>query len=72
MLAYLQWRQSPEYEKVKTALRNLAPVNNFCERALALATRYNGKITKDEESYQELVFVVEAHHRKYKLQKTLF
>ena len=35
-------------------LNNLTPVNNSCERALGLATTFNGMITKDETSFQEL------------------
>ena len=64
-----QWRQSTEFQQVKAALKNLSPVNDSCERALALATTFNGLITKDEESYQELVLVVEAHRKKFKLEK---
>ena len=52
-----EWRQNPAYEQVKTAVENLTPVNDSCERALALATKFNGSITKDEESYWELVLV---------------
>ena len=68
-LADPQWRQSTEFQQVKAALKNLSPVNDSCERALALATTFNGHITKDEESYQELVLVVEAHRKKFKLEK---
>ena len=68
-LADPQWRQSTEFQQVKAALKNLSPVNDSCERALALATTFNGLITKDEESYQELVLVVEAHRKKFKLEK---
>ena len=68
-LAEPDWRQNPAYEQVKTAVTNLTSVNDSCERALALATKLNGSITKDEESYQELVFVVEDHCRKFKLEK---
>ena len=42
------WRQNPAYEQVKTAVTNLTPVNDSCERALAFATKSNGSITKDE------------------------
>ena len=63
------WRSSPEFNKVKEALNNLTPVNDNCERALALATTFNGMITKDETSFQELVLVVDSHRKKFKLQK---
>ena len=31
----------------------------------ALATNYNSKITRNEESYQELLLVVEEHRKKF-------
>ena len=68
-LAEPDWRQNPAYEQVKTAVTNLTPVSDYCKRVLALATKFNGSITKDEESYQELVLVVEYHCRKFKLEK---
>ena len=68
-LANPQWRQSPEYEAAKSALSNLSAVNDSCERALALATKFNGIITKDEESFQELFLADEAHRKAFKLQK---
>ena len=43
----------------------LTPLNDSCERALALATRLNGAITKDEQSWQELVRVVARHQEKF-------
>ena len=60
-------QMTPEYDTVKTALKNLSPLNDSSERALALAIRLNTNITRDEESYQELVQVVEAHRKEYKL-----
>ena len=63
------WRQTPEYDAAKSALSNLSAVNDSCERALALATKFNGNITKDEDSFQELVLAVEAHRKTFNLQK---
>ena len=48
---------------------NLSHTNDSCERVMALATKFNGNITRNEDSFQELVLVVEAHHKKFKLQK---
>ena len=45
---------------MKKSLKHLTPLNDSAERALALATRVNTYITRDEESYQELLQVVEA------------
>ena len=52
---------------MKKALKNLTPLNDSAERALALATRVNTHITRDEETYQELLQVVEAHRKKYRI-----
>ena len=61
------WRELPEYEAVKGALKNLSPLNDFSERALHLATTVNEKMTEAEDSYQELVLFVEQHRKKYGL-----
>ena len=45
----------------------MTPLNDSSERALALATRLNSNITRNEVSYQELVHVVEEHRKKYGL-----
>ena len=46
---------------MKGALKNLSLFNDVAERALALATSINGKMTRDEESYQDPALVVEQH-----------
>ena len=68
-LGDLDWRQYPEYIKIKMALKNLKPINDSCERALALATKFDGHITRDEEQYQNLVIVVEAHRKRFRIMK---
>ena len=40
-------------------------VNDSSERALAMATSFNGRITRYEESYQDMMLVVAAHRKKY-------
>ena len=47
----------------------MTPINDSCERALALTTSYNGTLTRDEESYQHMMLVVEHHRKKYGLFK---
>ena len=59
------WRHTPEYATITNAVVNLYPVNDSAKRALNMATTYNGKITKDEDSFQKLVLVVEAHLKKH-------
>ena len=63
------WSSSPEFEKKKGDLNNLTPLNDSCERALALATTFNGLFTKDYTTFQELDLIVDYHRKKYKLQR---
>ena len=60
-----EWTQSAEYETAKQALKSLSTTNDSAERAIALAVNYNTKITRDEESYQELLQVVEYHRNTF-------
>ena len=71
------WNLQPEYFTVKKSLKNLSPLNDACERVLGLVTRINTHITRNEESFQELVQVVEAHQKRHSLKtkkdlKTLY
>ena len=59
------WSEAPEFSMIQSALKNLTPINDSAERALALATRLNTRITRTEASYQELMLVVDAHCRKF-------
>ena len=60
-----EWTQSTEYETAKQALKSLSTTNDSAERAIALAFNYNTKITRDEESYQELLQVVGYHRNTF-------
>jgi hypothetical protein len=62
-LADDEWYLLPEYTAVKNSLKNLTSINDSAVRALA--TRVNTHITRGEDSYQELLQVVEAHRKKY-------
>ena len=64
-LAKDEWHLLPQLEDIRRSLLNLTPLNDSCERALALATKLNGTITKDEQSWQELVRVVAKHQEKF-------
>ena len=46
------WRSQTEYSAAKGSLRNMSPLNASCERALALATRVNTHMTRNEKSFQ--------------------
>ena len=65
-LKHDDWHLSDHYKTCKTALRSLSAINDSAERAIALATRFNTTITRDEASHQELLQVVEFHSRTYK------
>ena len=64
-LLHPDWSTSSHYEKMKTALSNLSPLNDSCERALGLVTTINTRMTRDEATFQELIQVVEAHRKKF-------
>ena len=63
-LKHKDWHQQQEFKTVKNSLKNCSPLNDSCERALGLATRINTHITRDEDSFQDLI-QVEAHRIKY-------
>ena len=59
------WRETLHFYTLKSAISNLHPANDSSERALAMATSFNWRITRDEESYQDMMLVVAAHRKKY-------
>ena len=59
------WKETDKYDAARKAISNLHPVNDSAERALSMATTFNGRITKDEDSYQNLLLVVEGHRKTY-------
>ena len=61
-----EWHLSTEYDTCKDALKNLSATNDSAERAISLATEFNTTITRDEESHQELLQVVEFHRKTFK------
>ena len=67
-LQHDDWHLSDDYKTCKTALRSISAINDSAERAIALATRFNTTITRDEASHQELLQVVEFHSRFTNLQ----
>jgi hypothetical protein len=63
-----EWHQHASYTTVKDGLKNLTPINDSSERALALATNFNGhRVTRTEASHQEMLQVVEHHMKNYNL-----
>ena len=63
-LSEANWHLTSHYQKAKAALKSLSATNDSAERAIALMTQYETKITQDEESFQDLLQVVEYHRIK--------
>ena len=61
-LAESDWKCRPEYEAAKASPKRLSPLKDSAERAMGTS---NGNITRDEESFQYLVLVVEAHRKQH-------
>ena len=61
------WMELPDYFTTAAALKNLSPLKDSCECALALATIVNGKMTRTESSFQERDLVVEKHRKMYRM-----
>ena len=59
------WRETPENSMMRRAISGLHPVNDSSERALAMVTSFNGKMTRDEESFQDMMLVIAAHRKKH-------
>ena len=62
------WISTSSYSKARSLLQKLTPLNDSSERALALATTLNSNMTRNEESFQELVQAVESHRKSYGLE----
>ena len=56
-----RWHLTADYNKIKSTLNNISSTNDSAERAIALMTTYNTRITRTESSFKELVQVVEDH-----------
>ena len=63
-LSEANWHLTSHYQEAKAALKSLSATNDSAERAIALMTQYETKITQDEESFQDLLQVVEYHRIK--------
>ena len=50
---------------MKRTISGLHPVNDSSERAPAMVTSFNGKMTRDEESFQDMMLVIAAHREKH-------
>lgn len=66
-LGEANWYLTKPYHEAKVALKRLSSTNDSAERAIALLSTYNTRITQDEESFQELLQVVDEHRKLHKL-----
>ena len=60
-----EWEDSPSYQSSQKVMREIATVNDFAERGVALIQEYNQILTKDEHQRQYLLQVVEWHRRQF-------
>lgn len=58
-----QWYDDPNYLGAEEIVRNLFVVNDVAERAVALATKFNDKFTRNEEHKQNVFQTVEYHRK---------
>ncbi len=47
------WQTNGEYAAMKEKVASLKGINDTAERAIAMMTRYNGKLTKNEKTLQQ-------------------
>ncbi|XP_015116001.1 uncharacterized protein LOC107040428 [Diachasma alloeum] len=54
----IMWGESEEYVKASKIVKSLLVTNDLAERSVALITEYNGLLTKNEESTQDVMLIV--------------
>jgi galactokinase len=58
------WEYSAKYQEIKAVVETLKVINDVAERAIALMTNYNESLTKNKESKQNLLHVVEGNRQR--------
>lgn len=59
------WKTNQHYQRALQLFKSLKVVNDSAERAVALVTKFNSCITKNEEQKQYLYHVVQNHRKMY-------
>ena len=59
------WSSTQGYRTARESMGNLSTTNDSAERAIALMTQFNCRITRSEKRLQELIQVVEHHRRNF-------
>jgi len=62
-----QWEDDADFQEGRGKLDKLKVVNDGAEREVAMISAFNDFVTKDEETKQTLLQVVEHHHRLHPL-----
>lgn len=52
------WESDAHFQRAKRCAAALYVVNDVAERGVALVKHYNGKVTRDEDSFQNLLVVI--------------
>ena len=59
------WHEDESYQKLKENVTLMKVVNDSAERGIALISKYNECLTKDEDHKQFLLRFIERHRRMY-------
>lgn len=62
-----QWEDDEGFQEGRRKMKKLKVVNDGAERGVAMITTFNDSLTKDEETEQALLQVVEHHRRLHPL-----
>jgi hypothetical protein len=58
------WNRTPSFQSMKTKINTIKVVNDTAERFIKLMSTYNQSQTKNEEELQDVLQVVEDHHKR--------
>lgn len=53
----VEWETDVSFQEAKQVVVALQVVNDVAERGVAIVKNYNGKVTRDENSFQNLLLV---------------
>jgi len=62
-----QWEQDESFQEGRRKIENLKVVNDGAERGVAMISTFNDSLTRDEDTKQALLQVVEHHRRLHPL-----
>ena len=62
-----EWKDNKNFQKGRVIMEKLQVVNDGAERGVAMISVFNDTLTRDEETKQALLQVVEHHRRLHPL-----